>query len=271
MERRILVRALMGLAAAITTVGVAHMGVADNWGAFVGVSSQADCGPGSIGHAAVNGNDHSQVIAWCGSASVQNCNGGTVQAQGCDNSGTVCVMTATSSGASVTASNSVQNTQSRCRECIAGRSCTVPGKSGPCATGQTQCNGAAETCVQTVFPTSEVCDNVDNNCDGSIDNGIPARSCTAHVCSRNLAVTGTQTCSHGSFGTCVAPPAGPSGGNKWCTICGSNPTCGECIGNSCGPGNLCAPNSLCTNGRCVGPESCPADCWLPSEVGRECL
>ena len=59
----------------------------------------------------------------------------------------------------------VTNTQS------GGGSCTVSGQSGPCATGQQQCQGTDFVCVQTTFPTGESCDGVDNNCNGIADDG----------------------------------------------------------------------------------------------------
>src|SRR5262249_17873919 len=44
---------------------------------------------------------------------------------------------------------------------------------GECKQGVLQCNAGMLTCVGGVFPTMEVCDGKDNDCDGTIDNGIP--------------------------------------------------------------------------------------------------
>jgi len=50
-----------------------------------------------------------------------------------------------------------------------GQSCTDPTRVGPCQQGVTACTGGTMRCAQTVFPTAEVCDGVDNNCDGTLD------------------------------------------------------------------------------------------------------
>ncbi|MBM4352776.1 MAG: hypothetical protein FJ109_03120 [Deltaproteobacteria bacterium] len=52
-----------------------------------------------------------------------------------------------------------------------GGSCTVAGLKGVCQTGQLQCQNGSLVCVQTVFPSGETCDGLDNNCDGQVDEG----------------------------------------------------------------------------------------------------
>ena len=58
----------------------------------------------------------------------------------------------------------------------AGVTCSVAGKLGPCAVSAQACINTSGTwsfgCPQTVFAVAETCNGVDDNCDGSIDNGI---------------------------------------------------------------------------------------------------
>jgi len=53
-----------------------------------------------------------------------------------------------------------------------GAPCKVPQKFGVCADGLTACTNGAITCAQTTFPSSEVCDGLDNDCNGVVDDGV---------------------------------------------------------------------------------------------------
>ncbi len=47
---------------------------------------------------------------------------------------------------------------------------------GACAEGRTRCVGGALACVRTLDPGQELCDNSDNDCDGSVDEGNPGEN-----------------------------------------------------------------------------------------------
>ncbi|MBU6160986.1 MAG: hypothetical protein KGO50_07670, partial [Myxococcales bacterium] len=70
-----------------------------------------------------------------------------------------------------------------------GITCTT-GSSGVCAAGVTSCVAGSVTCVGTIAPGSqtEICDTVDNDCDGSTNEGFPGlgNTCTTGqgICAR---------------------------------------------------------------------------------------
>jgi hypothetical protein len=81
-----------------------------------------------------------------------------------------------------------------------GAACIVPGLKGPCAQGVTSCADGPMRCVQTVFPTAETCNGVDDNCDGQVDEGNPpgGAACTVPGALGRCAA-GVTSCATGSL------------------------------------------------------------------------
>jgi hypothetical protein len=71
---------------------------------------------------------------------------------------------------------------------------------GACRAGSRSCvGGSMSACMGQVGPTAETCDGVDNDCNGSVDNGVAPRSCGTNV---GACRTGTRRCVGGAFAAC---------------------------------------------------------------------
>ena len=126
-----------------------------------------------------------------------------------------------------------------------GQPCTTPLK-GACSLGRTDCaaTGETPTCRPIVQPGAELCDNVDNDCNGVVDDGEGL--CQAgYACDQGTCV---RSCTGGEF------------------ACRGNMVCenGVCVDPAC-LGKKCDPGLACRMGTCVDPcvnAMCPA--------GQEC-
>ena len=126
----------------------------------------------------------------------------------------------------------------------AGEECTVEGEVGVCAIGRTSCVGGGTVCAPSLTEGPERCDNLDNDCDGSVDEG-------SGLC------TDPQVC---ASGRCVDPCF--EGGCLEGQTCTDRGVCEDtaCVGVTCPPGERCEGGS-CVAG-CEGV-SCP--------IGQTCI
>jgi hypothetical protein len=182
-------------------------------------------------------------------------------------------------------------------KCVGGAQCST-GKPGACAIGKAVCYDGTATgsCLQTVQPTTEVCDGKDTNCNGVGDLTDPAAIadckskgmyCNGTACvagcydaagckQSNTCNTTTHQCACGTKGPCSAPFTCVPAANK-CACgstgkldCGYNETCDD----NAGAGKCsCGTYSSTTGRACPAGTSCkgtPRDCVAnPTDAGPD--
>ncbi|MBI4701985.1 MAG: hypothetical protein HY744_12675 [Deltaproteobacteria bacterium] len=124
-----------------------------------------------------------------------------------------------------------------------GNAC-LTGKSGPCSAGMFMCTGGKLVCTPSQPPAAEICDGLDNDCNGQIDDGLAG---------------GGGACSTGLSGPCGQGTMKCTGGSLKCvqTVNPVAEACGDGIDNNCngqvddgcgGGGGNCAHDECDTGG-----------------------
>ncbi len=112
------------------------------------------------------------------------------------------------------------------------QSCSWP----DCACSGTSCNPSnnGQKCdgcnYYSVASTTETCNNVDDDCDGSVDEGL----------TRGCGNCGSQTCSAGTWGTCTGSGVCAVSTTQSCGNCGTQTCSASCAWGSCTGEGVCA-------------------------------
>jgi hypothetical protein len=84
--------------------------------------------------------------------------------------------------------------------CTDGKTQLCGSSTGACKPGTQTCAGGLwGACMGAVGPTTETCNNIDDNCNGKVDENL-SRSCGSSV---GACKPGIQTCTAGAWGTCT--------------------------------------------------------------------
>lgn len=116
--------------------------------------------------------------------------------------------------------------------CSGGGAPCDTGKPGVCKDGTMQCQSGALSCVQSTQPGTEKCDGLDNDCNGTTDEGDLCPN--MEICDK---------------GTCKPK----CGGGEF--VCSPNEVCtpqGLCVDAACA-NVTCPEGQTCKNGNCAGP------------------
>jgi len=128
-----------------------------------------------------------------------------------------------------------------------GAACSVADRLGACAAGTTVCIDGRLECRQTVFPSPEICDGIDNDCDGTTDEGLGTTSCGVGACRVTV-----QNCVGGVGRVCTPNAPSPE------TCDGVDNDCDGLIDDNLSPLTCGAGICARTVASCIGgvPQTC---------------
>jgi hypothetical protein len=142
-----------------------------------------------------------------------------------------------------------------------GLACNT-GLLGVCAAGTTVCSNGVIVCVQNMQPSPEVCDGLDNNCNGTVDEGNPGGGAACNTGKLGVCAAGTTACIGGAI-VCVQNQQGQTeicnGLDDDCdgVVDNGNPGGGLAC-NTGKPGRCAVGTTVCTNGVIVCLANLPA-------------
>ena len=88
-----------------------------------------------------------------------------------------------------------------------GAACST-GQSGVCAAGTLRCQSATVSCVRNVAPSTEVCNSLDDDCDGTTDEGFTGLGNSCSAGQGSCLRTGINVCNGGGTAVVCSATAG---------------------------------------------------------------
>jgi len=121
---------------------------------------------------------------------------------------------------------------------------------GRCQNGTQTCTGAGTWggCIGELLPINETCNNIDEDCNGIVDDNTPSRSCALNH--TGICAIGNETCTSGTYGGCPLPQ------NETCN--GLDDNCDGTIDEGC----LCIENTT----RQCGPPTQTGSCRFGTQA-----
>jgi hypothetical protein len=142
------------------------------------------------------------------------------------------------------------------------------GNPGVCSAGSTACSGGTVLCIQSQSGSAELCDGLDNDCDGSTDEGFNLGA----ACTEGLGAcqaSGVYQCDGSGGVECSATPGSATGSDDDCDAVDDN-----CNGTA--DENYVSQSTSCGQGACSasGSTSCVAgsvqdSCVVGSPTGSD--
>lgn len=172
----------------------------------------------------------------------------------------------------------------------------INGDTQPCGSSEGACEQGFQTCIDgewgacegEVLPSQEVCNGIDDDCDGQVDEGLTdsdpfncgacgqvcsyphaTAECIAGVCELGQCESGWADCDGDPSNGCETSLTTIENCGSCDNVC---PPGWTCDGNQCQPpvdgtpcddGDPCTVNDVYINGQCVGT---PRDCSLPHAI-----
>jgi hypothetical protein len=154
-----------------------------------------------------------------------------------------------------------------------GAACNT-GLSGICAAGTIACSGGALTCQPNQAPGNEICDGLDNDCDGLVDEGNPGGGGACNTGQLGVCAAGVFACQNGALA--CQPTQSPS--TETCD--GLDNNCNGAVdegnpggGGSCNTGQpgICAAGTVaCQNGSLACQQNQPPSAEVCNGVDDNC-